>query len=271
MSTVLDAKGVDSRQLNDMVRACLEQGERHIVLRHVRGQRYLGAGLTAGDLLLEVEGVPGEDLAFCMGGPTIIVRGHGQNAIANTMDSGTVAVHGMGGDALAYGMRGGRLFIRDSVGYRVGIHMKEYRELKPGVVVGGTAGDFLGEYMAGGTMVILNRHNEQESVCGQADKTLATGIHAGEIYIFNYDVPGFLPGIGARLLPPDKADTARVRSLVEEYCHYFGFDSNPLLTREMVKIIPAGSRPFHKFYCSAYPVHATELTHDIRYSCPSKI
>jgi glutamate synthase domain-containing protein 3 len=256
VSIAIDAKGVDYRQLNELVRNCLSQGERHIIIKNVRGQRYLGAGLTAGDLLLEVEGVPGEDLAFCMGGPTVIVHGHGQNAIANTMDSGTVVVHGLGGDALAYGMRGGSLFIRDSVGYRVGIHMKEYRDMRPGVVIGGTAGDFLGEYMAGGTLIVLNRHNEREGVCGQADKTLATGIHGGEIYLFNYDVPGFLPGTGARLLPPDKADTGRVRSLVEKYCLYFGFDPKPLLERELVKIIPADSRPFHKFYCPAYPVNS---------------
>lgn len=254
MTAVIESSGVDYRKLNDMVRMLLGRGERHIVLKGVRGQRYIAAGLTESGLLLEVEGIPGEDLAFCLGGPTVIVHGHGQNAIANTMDSGTVVVHGMGGDALAYGMRGGRLFIRDSVGYRVGIHMKEYREMRPAVVIGGTAGDFLGEYMAGGTLIVLNRHNEQAGVCGQADKTLATGIHGGEMYIFNYDVPGFLPGIGARLLPPGKEDAGRIGGLVEEYCSYFGFDPKPLLEREPVKIVPADSRPFHKFYCSAYPV-----------------
>lgn len=255
MTTIIDAKGVYYRQLNETVRAYVEQGERHILLKNVRGQRYIGAGLTAADLLLEVEGVPGEDLAFCMGGPTVVVRGHGQNAIANTMDSGTVIVHGIGGDALAYGMRGGKLFIRDSVGYRVGIHMKEYQHRKPAAVIGTTTGDFLGEYMAGGTLVILNRNNESESVAGQADKTLATGIHGGEIYIFNYDVPSYLPGIGSTLLSPEKKDMERVRSLVEEYCLHFGFDPKPLLERELVKIMPAGSRPFHKFYYPTYPVN----------------
>ncbi|MBS4008806.1 MAG: hypothetical protein KGZ45_10360 [Clostridium sp.] len=254
MTAIIESKGIDYRKLNEMVRVLLSQGERHIILKGVRGQRYIAAGLTEGDLLLEVEGVPGEDLAFCLGGPQVIVHGHGQNAIANTMDSGTVVVHGMGGDALAYGMRGGRLFIRDNVGYRVGIHMKEYREMKPTVVIGGTAGDFLGEYMAGGTLIVLNRQNEQASVCGQAEKTLATGIHGGEIYIFNYDVPAYLPGIGARLLSPSREDEERVRRLTEEYCAHFGFDPAPFIEREFVKIIPSDSRPFHKFYCFAYPV-----------------
>ena len=41
-------------------------------------------------------------------------------------------------------MRGGKIFIKDYVGYRVGIHMKEYQKKIPQIVVGHTAGDFLG-------------------------------------------------------------------------------------------------------------------------------
>ncbi|MEW5785563.1 MAG: FAD-dependent oxidoreductase [Bacillota bacterium] len=254
MTLTIDAKGIYYRQLNEMVRQEAAAGQRHIVLKNVRGQRYIGAGLTAPELLLEIEGVPGEDLAFCLGGPTIVVRGHGQNAIANTMDSGTVVVHGLGGDALAYGMRGGKLFVRDNVGYRVGIHMKEYKKFKPSIVIGSTSGDFLGEYMAGGTLIVLNKHNDRESVAGQADGTLATGIHGGEIYIFNYQVPAHLPGIGAKVTGPTKADLKRIRPLVEEFCAHFSMEAAPLLERDVVKIIPIGSRPFSKFYYPTYPV-----------------
>lgn len=274
MTITIDARGVYYRQLNEMVRGHVEAGERRILLRNVRGQRYIGTGLTATDLVLEVEGVPGEDLAFCMGGPTVIVRGHGQNAIANTMDSGTVVIHGLAGDALAYGMRGGKLFVRDSVGYRVGIHMKEYRDLKPAVVVGATSGDFLGEYMAGGTLVVLNRHNEADSVIGQADKTLATGIHGGEIFIYHYQVPSHLPGIGSTIVSPEKKDLERVRLLVEEFCAHFSLDAKPLLERELIKIIPTGSRPFSKFYYPTYPVNTglkpeqTEMASPCEGNCP---
>jgi putative selenate reductase len=254
MTLFLDAKGIHYRELNEMIRRESAAGRKHILLRNVRGQRYLGTGLSDPELLLEIEGVPGEDLAFCMAGPTIIVRGHGQNAIANTMDSGTVVVHGLGGDALAYGMRGGQLFIRDNVGYRVGIHMKEYKRLKPSVVIGGTAGDFLGEYMAGGTLILLNRHNETESVVGQADGTLATGIHGGEIFIFNYRVPSYLPGIGVKQSRATRADRQRIEPLVEQFCAHFSLEAKPLLDRDLVKITPLGSRPFSKFYCPTYPV-----------------
>ncbi|MDW7740289.1 MAG: FAD-dependent oxidoreductase [Bacillota bacterium] len=251
----IDAKGIYYRELNEMIRQSVEKGSRHIRIINVRGQRYLSAGLTEEDLLLEIEGVPGDDLAFCLGGPTVKVYGHGQNAIANTMDSGKVYVHGMGGDALAYGMRGGKLFIRDNVGYRVGIHMKEYKDSKPAIVIGGTTGDFLGEYMAGGTILILNSKNITDNVAGQADKTLATGIHGGEIYIFNYEIPDYMPGIGAVIRSVSKKESETIRPLVEEFCDEFDFNSNELLERDLVKIEPAGSRPFSKFYYPAYPVN----------------
>ncbi|MFO7952102.1 MAG: FAD-dependent oxidoreductase [Bacillota bacterium] len=274
MPYTINAKGIYYRQLNEVIRECVANGERHILVTNVLGQRYLGAGLTETDLLLEIEGVPGEDLAFCLGGPTIKVKGHAQNAVANTMDSGTVIIHGLGGDALAYGMRGGKLFIRDDVGYRVGIHMKEYKTLKPSVVIGGTSGDFLGEYMAGGTIIVLNRHNLAENVAGLADKTLATGIHGGEIFLFNYELPAYMPGIGATSAYPTAEDLDKIRPLVDEFCNYFNLTAKPLLEREIVKIAPAGSRPFSKFYTPAYPINTglipeqKELASPCEVACP---
>ncbi len=255
MKYTIDARGINYQQLNNLIRAAAESGETNIFVKNVRGQRYLGAGLTKNDLVLDLEGVPGEDLAFCLGGPTVISRNHAQNAVANTMNSGTVIVHGIGGDALAYGMRGGKLFIRDDAGYRVGIHMKEYKDHKPAVVIGKTTGDFLGEYMAGGTIIVLNRENETEDVVGQSDKTLATGIHGGEIYIFNYDLPEYMAGIGSSLVQPSRSDLEYIRPLVNEYCIHYGFDHNILWQRDMVKLVPAGSRPFSKFYFPAYPIN----------------
>jgi len=58
--------------------------------------------------------------------------------------------------------------------------MKEYMEKKPIIVIGGKAGAFLGEYMAGGTIILLgididDPKNIVGSYCG-------TGMHGGTIY-----------------------------------------------------------------------------------------
>ena len=81
-----------------------------------------------------------------MRGPTLVVHGNADHAPGNTMDGGTIVVHGSAGDAVAHSMRGGKVFVRDDIGYRGGIHMKEYEEKRPCLVVGGNARTYLGEY-----------------------------------------------------------------------------------------------------------------------------
>lgn len=88
-------------------------------------------------------------------GSEIYVRGNAQDAVGDTMDDGLIVIDGCAGDAIGYAMRGGEIFVRGSVGYRAGIHMKEYKQKHPVLVVGGAAGSFLGEYQAGGTIIIL--------------------------------------------------------------------------------------------------------------------
>ena len=44
------------------------------------------------------------------------------------MNEGEIIIHGLSGDATGYAMRGGRIFVEGDVGYRAGIHMKEYEE-----------------------------------------------------------------------------------------------------------------------------------------------
>ena len=275
--TVIDAAGRHYKELNEEIYRVAGEGARKILLQNVRGQRYIGTRLQYEDLYIRIEGVPGEDLGFNLSGPTIEVMGPAQNAVANTMDKGTIIVHGLGGDALAYGMRGGKLFVRDDVGYRVGIHMKEYKEKVPVVVIGGSSGDYLGEYMAGGVLILLNRNGEKEMVAGHSDKTLATGIHGGVIYLFDYDVPFYLPGIGAQVLEADKEDSKVVEPYVKEFAAYFDMDYKALMNRSLVKVVPQGSRPFAKFYYPAYPSNTglipehKEKTSPCEESCPAGV
>lgn len=275
--SIVEAGSKHYRELNEEICRLADKGARRILVKGVRAQRYLGARLQYDDLYVKVEGIPGEDLGFNLSGPTFEIMGPAQNAVANTMDSGRIIVHGLGGDALAYGMRGGKLFVRDDVGYRVGIHMKEYREKVPAVVIGGTSGDYLGEYMAGGIIILLNRNREREMVAGHSDKTLATGIHGGELYIFDYDLPSYLPGIGATCTEAEDSDRKKIEPLVKEFSQYFGMNTKELMNRSLVKITPAGSRPFAKFYYPSYPVNTglapvhRERVSPCEASCPAGV
>ncbi len=141
------------------------------------------------------------------------------------MDSGTIYIHGTAGDAVAHSMRGGggEVYVRDSIGYRGGIHMKEYKDKCPVVVVGAYARAFLGEYMAGGgVLIVLGRGGISHRLMNGG---VGTGIHGGEIYIRGGEVPDHLLGIGAEKKPFTEKDREKIRPYIEKYCQEFGWMS----------------------------------------------
>ena len=246
----LDARGIYYKELNEEIRKLSSFGATHVVLKNVRGQRYICDGITNSKLLVEIEGVPGEDLGYGMGGPTVVVHGHAQNGIANTMDSGKIIVHGLAGDALAYGMRGGKLFVLGDAGYRVGIHMKAYKDLYPVIIAGGCAGDFLGEYMAGGLIIILGLNNnvsktrEHRAIVGNY---IGTGMHGGLMYIRGKP-KDYQLGKEVRIFELDTQDKARLKKYLEEYCNDFSLNFKQIMKEKCIKLAPYTSRPYGKLY-----------------------
>lgn len=71
------------------------------------------------------------------------------------MNDGAIIIHGNSGDTTGYAMRSGEIYVQGNAGYRVGIHMKSYQDMFPTIVIGGKVGDFLGEYQAGGIIIVL--------------------------------------------------------------------------------------------------------------------
>ncbi len=176
----IDATGLTHQELNTRLRAAVAGGAQLIDIVNVFGQRYIGTDLDR-PVEIHIYGTPGNDLGAFMDGPRIIVHGNAQDGCSNTMNEGEIVIHGHAGDILGLSARGGKIFVREDVGYRVGIHMKEYGEKKPSVVVGGTAQDFLGEYMAGGVLVILGLTLDK----GERHHAnfIGTGMHGGVIYL----------------------------------------------------------------------------------------
>ncbi|MHB1004590.1 MAG: GltB/FmdC/FwdC-like GXGXG domain-containing protein [Chloroflexota bacterium] len=240
----IDAKGVYYRELNGRLREAVENGVRRVVINNVTGQRYIGTDLPGG-VEIEINGTPGNDLGAFMEGPRVTVHGNLQDGCGNTMNDGIIVAHGRAGDALGYAMRGGKIFIRDDVGYRVGIHMKQYEERVPKIVIGGTAQPFLGEYMAGGVLVVLGL----DLAPGEKHTAnfIGTGMHNGVIYLRG-DVEPFQLGkeVGVRDL--DEADWAVVRPLVEEYAAYFDRDAGSILQGSFRKLLPLSLRPYGRLY-----------------------
>lgn len=208
------------------------------------GERYLGCGMR--DRTLELDGVPGNDLGAYLDGGEIIVHGNCQDATGDTMNDGKITVHGGSGDALGYAMRGGEIYIRDSVGYRAGIHMKAYGEHTPSIVIGGSAGCFLGEYQAGGTIVVLGLTSDPDrpivgDFCG-------TGMHGGRIVLRTDRPPvGLPPQIICRAATDDIAE---IEPLLRGYCERFGGSVDRLLGDRYYLLVPNSRSPYRQIYCA---------------------
>jgi glutamate synthase domain-containing protein 3 len=240
----IDAAQVHYRDLNAQLRVAAADGVGSIDLHNVYGQRYMGTDLHC-PVEINIYGTPGNDLAAFMDGPRIVVHGNAQDGCGNTMNGGEVIIHGRAGDATGHSMRGGKIFIRDDVGYRVGIHMKEYEGKRPSIVIGGTAQHFLGEYMAGGVLIVLGltlrpgaRHTAN---------FIGTGMHGGMMYIRG-ELDDYQLGKEVGPVPLEDADHALLGELVTEFAGHFGYDAQAILDRTFTKLIPLSLRPYGRLY-----------------------
>jgi glutamate synthase domain-containing protein 3 len=240
----IDALGLHYRELNSQLRRAVDSGVSHFELHNVYGQRYLGTDLHR-PVEIHVYGTPGNDLASFMDGPRIVVHGNAQDGCGNTMNGGEVVIHGRAGDATGHSMRGGRIFVRDDVGYRVAIHMKEYPGQRPAVVIGGTAQHFLGEYMAGGILVVLGL------TLGAGERHTAnfvgTGMHGGVMYIRG-ELDDYQLGKEVGPVALTEADHQLLHSLVGEFAAHFQRESAQILDRPFTKLVPLSLRPYGQLY-----------------------
>lgn len=231
---------IDFQKANEIVREALDNAD-VVELNDVFAQRFLGASMPHGKRL-EIHGIPGNDMGCYMDGGQIEVFGNAQDQIGNTMNDGCMVVHGRCGDAAGYAMRGGQIFIRDDSGWRVGIHMKQFKDKCPIIVIGGNAGSFLGEYMAGGIIVLL----------GDPGDYLATGMHGGVIYLA-HKLDDSLVAEGLVQNPVDSSDIDTLQALLDRYSAYFADESDvasKAIASDFYKLSPATSRPYASLYAN---------------------
>ena len=232
-----DVRGLDHRAVN----AILRETDGGCTLTGCCGQRFIGAGMSGKDI--RIEGVPGNALGAYLNGGTITVAGNAQDAVGDTMNAGRIIVHGSIGDAAGYAMRGGEIFVRGSAGYRAGIHMKAYREKSPLLVIGDTAGSFLGEYQAGGTIIVLGLDSDRKIVSFFP----CTGMHGGKMFLRSdcRDI-AFPPQVTARAA--DETDLRQLRAHLSGYCDVFGLDLHAVLDAPFTVVTPDSANPYKQMY-----------------------
>ena len=230
-------------KVNDMIKAELRKKSKAVV-KNVNGQRYIGCALEKGKVI-EVHGTPVNDMACYMDGGKVEVFGNCQDAVGNTMNGGEIIVHGHSGDAMGYGMRDGQIFIKDNVACRGGIHMKEFENMKPVLVIGQNAGSFLGEYMAGGIIVLLGLGLKKgEKLFGTH---CASGMHGGKIFVRG-SFPKENLSQNIKVANLTDSDKKELDGLVKKYCKCFGADYGEIMAKPFKKLVPATSRPYANLY-----------------------
>lgn len=172
--THIDASQLDYRQLNAAIRDCAGD----VAVTGCLGQRFIGAG--RGHDRLTITGTPAMRWAPIWTARASRYAADAQDAVGDTMNAGRIIVHGSIGDAAGYAMRGGELYVAGNAGYRAGIHMKAYGDKLPVMVIGGRAGSFLGEYQAGGIIIVLGLTDGSRPIVSNFP---CTGMHGGKLFL----------------------------------------------------------------------------------------
>lgn len=220
----------------------LRSAEGDCIVTGCQGQRFIGAGMDG--KRITVEGIPGNALGAYLNGASITVKGNAQDAVGDTMNAGEILVHGSVGDAAGYAMRGGRIFVRGSAGYRAGIHMKAYKDKVPVMVIGGRAGSFLGEYQAGGLILVLGLDIGEAPIVGNFP---CTGMHGGRLFLRGDCRSLAFPGQAAVRLAGEE-DLKEIAGHLRDFCQVFGLDASRILASPFTVAEPDSKNPYKQMY-----------------------
>ena len=235
---ILNVAVLDHQAINDSLRDVQED----CTLINCCGQRFIAAGMS--DKNITISGVPGNALGAYLNGALITVNANAQDAVGDTMNAGKIVIHGNIGDAAGYAMRGGEIFVQGNAGYRAGIHMKEYGEKIPALVIGGCAGSFLGEYQAGGVIMVLGLNRGNKRIVHNFP---CTGMHGGKLILRGECADIQFPSqVSARTASEE--DMTLIRRLIEKYCSLFNADCEEILDAPFTVITPDSANPYKQMY-----------------------
>ena len=235
---MIDAKGLSYRDINNKLRTA----DKEYTVRDCLGQRFICAGMSG--ISVTLEGVPGNALGAYLNGAEITVQGNAQDAVGDTMNAGRIVINGSVGDAVGYAMRGGCIYVKGDAGYRAGIHMKAYKEKIPVMVIGGKAGSFLGEYQAGGVIVVLGLGTNGKKIVGNFP---CTGMHGGKL-ILRSDCRDIVFPDQVTARPATDKDITEIDRYVSEYCRLFGGDKEELTDHPFTVVTPDSKNPYKQLY-----------------------
>lgn len=234
----INIRDLGYKELNEKIRGAAEECS----LTGCCGQRFIGAGMS--DKVISINGIPGNALGAYLNGASIIVHANAQDAVGDTMNEGEIIIHGNIGDAAGYAMRGGSIFVKGNAGYRAGIHMKAYKDKVPVMVIGGVTGSFLGEYQAGGIIIVLGLHADGRHIVGNFP---CTGMHGGKMFLRGTCQDIRFPH-QVTVNPADRNDLEEIEEYISKYCLLFGCDFHEIMDSDFTVVTPDSKNPYKQMY-----------------------
>jgi len=149
---------VDSRIIDEQIQTAVSQGQRNLQIE-AYGQHGIGGRLwRAGDETVHIEiiGQPGQRVgSMGFANTSIEVLGPASDDVGWLNAGAEIVVHGNVGNGCANAMAQGKIYVAGNIGAR-GMTMTKHnpRFDPPELWVLGSAGDYFGEFMAGGIAVI---------------------------------------------------------------------------------------------------------------------
>ena len=236
---IIKAGNMTFSELNGKIR---ESGDDSVLIEECCGQRYIAAGLK--NVSVTINGTPGNALGAYADGAVITVNGNAQDAVGDTMNAGRIVVRGDIGDTAGYAMRGGEIYVRGNAGYRAGIHMKAYQDKLPVMVIGGCAGSFIGEYLAGGVIAVFGLGEPGRPPVSNFP---CTGMHGGKLYVRGACENIVFPKqVSAR--PAGDGDLEQISALAARYCGYFGGSAAEIMDSPFTVVTPDSRSPYKQMY-----------------------
>ena len=126
--------------------------------------------------------------------------------------------------------------------------MKAYEDKAPLLVIGGCAGSFLGEYQAGGTIIVLDlaerASDRPRRIVGNFP---CTGMHGGRMFL-RADCRGivFPDQVTARVI--DDFEREELRMLLAEFCEVFAYDVDEVLSVPFTVVAPDSANLYRQMY-----------------------
>ena len=122
--------------------------------------------------------------------------------------------------------------------------MKQYKDKVPVLVIGGRTGSFLGEYQAGGVIVVLGLHTDGKKIVHNFP---CAGMHGGKIFLRGSceDIE-FPHQVTAKAAEP--AELAEIQEYVSEFCREFGCNYEEIMASPFTVVTPDSKNPYKQMY-----------------------